>query len=53
MGLELDEGYRDYTYYAEQGWFESDYYYPTRLGPLKQGAGKLFDWTQARLTRAR
>jgi len=53
MGLELDDSYRDYTYYAEQGWFESDYYYPTHLGPLKKGAGKLFDWTQARLTRAR
>jgi multimeric flavodoxin WrbA len=53
MRLELDESFRDYTYYIEQGWFESDYYYPTRLGALKQGAGKLFDWLSARLARAR
>jgi hypothetical protein len=53
MRLELDESYRDYTYYTEQGWFESDYYYPTGLGPFKKGAGKLFDWLSARMTRAR
>jgi multimeric flavodoxin WrbA len=53
MRLELDDSYRDYAYYAEKGWFESDYYYPTRLGLIKQGAGKLFDWTSARMTRAR
>jgi multimeric flavodoxin WrbA len=53
MRLELDERYRDYSYYADQGWFESEYYYPTRLGPLKKGAGKLFDWTAARMARAR
>jgi multimeric flavodoxin WrbA len=34
---------RDYRYYAEKGWFGSDYYYPTRLGVLKKGAGMLFD----------
>jgi hypothetical protein len=34
---------RDYAYYAEKGWFESDYYYPTRLGILKKAAGKFFD----------
>jgi hypothetical protein len=53
MRLELDDSYRDYTYYAEKGWFGSDYYYPTRLGLLKKGAGKLFDWMSARLARAR
>ncbi len=46
--LELDDSNRDYTYYAEKGWFESDYYYPTRLGALKKGAGKLFDAWSAR-----
>ena len=51
--LELDDRSRDYTYYAEKGWFESDYFYPTRLGLLKKGAGKLFDSMQARSTRAR
>jgi multimeric flavodoxin WrbA len=53
MRLELDKSYRDYTYYTDQGWFESDYYYPTRLGPLKKGTGKLFDWFSKRMTKAR
>jgi multimeric flavodoxin WrbA len=39
----LDESFRDYTYNRENGWFESDYYYPVRLNPFKQVAGKLFD----------
>jgi len=39
----LDNSSRDYSYYAEKGWLESDYYYPTRLGPLKKAAGYLFD----------
>ena len=39
----LDDRSKDYRYYKEQGWFESDYYYPTRLGLLKKVAGKLFD----------
>lgn len=34
---------RDYTYYVEKGWFESDFFYPTRLGLLKSVAGRLFD----------
>jgi NAD(P)H-dependent FMN reductase len=51
--LELDDSSRDYTYYVDRGWFESDYFYPTRLGVLKRGAGKFFDWMFARMTRAR
>jgi multimeric flavodoxin WrbA len=51
--LELDDRSRDYRYYVEKGWFESDYFYPTRLGLVKKGAGKLFDSMQARTTRAR
>jgi multimeric flavodoxin WrbA len=39
----LDDRSRDYRYYAEMGWFQSDYYYPTHLGLLKKSAGKLFD----------
>ena len=39
----LDDRSRDYSYYAEKGWFESDYFYPTRLGALKKVAGHLFD----------
>ena len=38
-----DDGTRDYRYYADMGWFESDYYYPTRLGMLKRAAGKFLD----------
>jgi multimeric flavodoxin WrbA len=38
-----DDGSRDYRYYAEKGWFESDYYYPTHLGVLKKVAGRLVD----------
>jgi multimeric flavodoxin WrbA len=53
MKLELDDSSCDYRYYVEKGWFESDYFYPTRLGLLKKGAGKLFDAMQARMTRAR
>jgi multimeric flavodoxin WrbA len=40
---------RDYAYYRDQGWFESDYYYPTHLGPFKRAAGNLFDWIGARI----
>jgi multimeric flavodoxin WrbA len=41
--LMLDEGDRDYAYYRDNGWFESDYFYPTRLGVLKKTAGCFFD----------
>jgi hypothetical protein len=34
----------DYTYYPEKGWFQSDYYYETRLGPIKKWAGHFFDF---------
>jgi hypothetical protein len=53
MRLELDDSFRDYTYYKGKGWFESDFYYPTRLGSLKKGAGRFFDWVSASMTRAR
>ena len=51
--LELDDRSRDYNYYAGKGWFESDYYYPTRLGMLKKGAGKLVDSLSARMSATR
>jgi len=35
---------RDYTYFRDQGWFESNYYYPTHLNPFKRAAGAIFDW---------
>lgn len=39
----LDDSSLDYRYYTEKGWLESDYFYPTHLGPLKKAAGRLFD----------
>lgn len=53
MRLMLDDTFRDYTYYRDKGWFESDFYYPTRLGLFKRGAGKVFDWMFASMTKAR
>jgi multimeric flavodoxin WrbA len=51
--LELDDNSRDYRHYNDKGWFESDYFYPVQLGPLKTLAGGLFDSLQARLTKHR
>lgn len=53
MQLELDETSFDYCYYRDKGWFESDYFYPTRLGPLKKTAGRLIDSFQKRQTKRR
>lgn len=41
--LMLNENYRDYTYFRENGWFESDYFYPIQLNPFKKIAGRFFD----------
>jgi multimeric flavodoxin WrbA len=51
--MELDDSSCDYRYYVDKGWLESDYYYPTRLGMLKKGAGKLFDSMSASMSKAR
>jgi multimeric flavodoxin WrbA len=51
--LELADDRRDPAYYRERGWFESDYYYPTKLGPLKKAAGAAFDRLAARGSRSR
>lgn len=53
IGLKLDDRNRDYTYYRDKGWFQSDYYYPTRLGLLKKAAGSLFDSMATRSVRRR
>ena len=53
MRLELDERSRDYRYYKQKGWFDSEYFYATRLGPLKKTAGKLFDWIGTRMASRR
>jgi multimeric flavodoxin WrbA len=34
----------DYDYYMDKGWFESDYYYDTKLGPFKKLLGRFFDY---------
>jgi multimeric flavodoxin WrbA len=49
MKANLDESSRDFTYYRDSGWFESDYFYPTHLGPLKRVAGSAFDALGARM----
>lgn len=38
---QLDERSRDYTYYRDKGWFESNYYYPTRVGPMLKAMERL------------
>lgn len=38
-----DENY-DYRYFKEKGWFESNYYYNTSLGPIKKIIGHLIDF---------
>lgn len=35
--------YRDFSYYAENGWFISDYYYPVKLDPFRKALGAIFD----------
>lgn len=44
---------RDHTYYRDKGWFDSDYFYPTKLGPLKKAVGATFDWMAARKSKQR
>lgn len=48
----LDESFRDYAYCKEKGWFDSDYYYPVKLNPLKKLAGKLFDMIAVRMAKS-
>ncbi len=43
----------DHAYYRDHGWFDAEYYYPTRLGPLKRLAGAAFDRMAARSSRER
>lgn len=50
---ELTEADCDHRYYTDKGWFESDYFYPVRLNPLKKAAGRLFDAAQTRKMRKR
>jgi len=49
MKMMLDEKYRDYRYFTEKGWFESDYYYPVHLNLFKRTMGRLFDFAARKL----
>ncbi|MBD3194987.1 MAG: NADPH-dependent FMN reductase [Candidatus Lokiarchaeota archaeon] len=48
----LDPKYRDYQYYQENGWFESDYYYETSLGIGKKIAGSLADFIGKQMAKS-
>ena len=48
----LDESWRDYTYFRDKGWFESDYFYPVKLNPLKKLSGKVFDRLAIQIIRS-
>jgi multimeric flavodoxin WrbA len=48
----LDANNRDWRYYADAGWFDSDYYYPVRLGPLKRAVGSTFDTLARSMAKA-
>jgi len=43
MGVMLNENNRDYAFYRKNGWFDSEYYYPVKLNPLKKLAGNIID----------
>lgn len=45
------EEYRDYCYFKEIGWFESDYYCDTSLGIFKNVMGRFFDFIGRRMAR--
>jgi len=49
--LMLSADNRDYTYYRDHGWFESGYYFPVRLGPLRKSIGAAGDWLAVRMFR--
>ncbi len=51
--IELNEKDADYKYYVERGWFDSAYFYPTRLGPVKKSIGRLADAYFARSIAAK
>ncbi len=48
----LNESWRDYTYFMEKGWFESDYFYPVKLNPVKKLSGKIFDKLAIQIIRS-
>lgn len=53
MKLVRDQKSRDYRYYKEKGWFDSDYYYGTSLGFIKKLVGRFFDLLAIWMTKHR
>lgn len=51
MKIMLNKNFRDYSYFKEKGWFESDYYYPVKLNPFKKLTGNLFDMMAIQIAR--
>jgi multimeric flavodoxin WrbA len=51
MKIMLDDNYKDFRYYREKGWFESEYYYPVKISPIKNLAGHLFDMLGKKMAR--
>lgn len=49
MKMMLKDDFKDFRYFKEKGWFESDYYYPVQLNPIKKMVGKIFDMMASRL----
>jgi len=47
-----DKNLKDYSYYTEKGWFNSDYYYPVKLNPLKKIVGKIIDIIGTRMAKS-
>lgn len=53
LKIMLNEEWRDYTYMKEKGWFESGYYYPVKLNPLKSMTGRMFDMLAVQMAKNR
>jgi hypothetical protein len=47
----LNVKYKDYRYYKEKGWFESDYFYSIKLSQIKKLTGKIFDKLGTKMAR--
>lgn len=48
----LSETSPDYRYFRDNGWFETDYFYPVKLNPLKKLSGIIFDRLALQIIRA-
>lgn len=48
----VDPKFRDYQYFKDKGWFDSNYYYDASLGVGKRIAGRLFDFLGQRIAKS-